>query len=403
MTDVLDDLRDANPVDADALEVPPRLTARVLGPAPARAPSRTQRRRVPLAVIATAAAAFVAVLLAPGDRGPEPSLAARAYAATTGAGVIHWRTEWHDYSNGRHVEHQRIEGWARNGVTHTVRYDVRRGKARLTSDSRTTPARSRIYLAASDDYISTPASSNRTSADPLTNGDPFAIFRRAYRTGKLARLGPQRYAVELPGDPDRTKAIYDLDARTALPRRFTLSTSNVSRGKRYDNKLVMRFTVYERLAFNTTNRAKLRLLPHPGAGPKDDPAANHFAVLRGDQRPAPDALRAIRGFARNVKQFELDAAAARALGAGRYLIPGHGYICLGIRSADGFGGACATVAQAVKRGVSAGTPAAGITVGVPDGVHALRVRIRGDKSDTVAVRDNHATLPSSAYGWDFAR
>ncbi len=402
MTDVLDDLRHANPVDADALEVSPELTARVVGRSSAR-PRRTRRLRLAVAVLATAAATFLAVLLAPGERGPERSLAARAYAATTGEGIIHWRIERHSYSNGHHIDHQRVEGWARKGVTHSVRYTVRRGKARLTDDNRTTPKRSRTYIAASDDYISVPVSSSRTMANPLAGGDPFAIFRRAYRTGKLRKLGPQHYAVELPGNPKGASAIYDLDARTALPRSFTLTDSNVSLGKRYDNKLVMRFEVYERLPFTATNRARLRLLPHPGAGPKDDPAAEHFAVLRGDRRPRPGAVRAIRGFAGQVSQFALDAGGARVIAPGRYLIPGHGYICLGSSAGRGFGGGCVTIAQAVKHGIASGLPASGITVAVPDGVTALRARKRGGGSETVAVRRNYVKLPVGAYAWQFVR
>jgi hypothetical protein len=53
--------------------------------------------------------------------------------------------------------------------------------------------------------------------------------------------------------------------------------------------------------------------------------------------------------------------------------------------------------------VSLGTPAVGITVGVPDGVRALRTRERGGRSETVPVRHNRATLPSSAYAWQFVR
>jgi hypothetical protein len=123
----------------------------------------------------------------------------------------------------------------------------------------------------------------------------------------------------------------------------------VSGAKRYENRLVMRFTVYERLPFTPANRAQLRLLAHPGAGPKDDPAADHFAVLRGDRRPGPGALRPI------------------------------------------------------QHGIAVGTPKTGKTIGVPDGVRALRARESGGRSETVAVRGNVATLPFRAYAWRFVR
>ena len=45
------------------------------------------------------------------------------------------------------------------------------------------------------------------------------------------------------------------------------------------------------------------------------------------------------------------------------------------------------IAQAVKHGVSSGNPRVGITVGVPDGVKALRARERGGRAATVAVRE----------------
>jgi hypothetical protein len=399
MTDLLEQLRDANPVDADALKVSPELSARVLRRPPARS-ERTQRLRVPVAMLATAAVCAV-ILLASGRDG-APSLAARAYAATTGEGIIHWRTEQHSFSNGNHIEHLRTEGWSRDGVTHVVRYAVRRGKLRLIDDSRTAEGRRTTYVAASDDYVSGVASASRGSTNPLASGDPFAIFRRAYRTGKLRQVGPQRYAAELPGHANGPSAIYDLDSVSALPTAFTLTDSVVSGGKRYDNKLVMRFTAYERLPFTQAHRVKLRLQAHPGAGPKDDPAARHFAVLRGDRRPGPGAMRAIELFA-GYNRYGLDASAARALSGGHYLVPGHGYVCLLIATARGIGGACVTVAQAVRHGIATGTPAAGFTVGVPDGVKALRARLRGGTSTSVPVRDNRARLPLGAYKWQFVR
>jgi hypothetical protein len=296
-----------------------------------------------------------------------------------------------------------IEGWARRGVTHLLRYEVRRGKARLVDETRTAEGRWKTYLASSDDYLSG-TEPRGNSANPLASGDPFATFRRAFRTGKLSKVGPQRYAVDLPGNDDNgISAIYDLDPETALPKSFTVSSSTVSHGKRYDNRTLMRFTTYEQLPFSQANRVKLRLLPHPGAGPKDDPAADHFAVLRGDRRPGPGALRSIKMLASHMQHFALDADGARAISPGHYLVPGHGYICLATSNANGFGAGCATVAKAVRNGIGTGTPTAGLTVGVPDGVKALRARMRGGTFETVPVNNNGAALPFSAYAWDFVR
>jgi hypothetical protein len=402
VTDLLDELRDANPVDPTTLELPAGLAARVLDAAAGQS-RRARRLRLPSSILAAAAAVCVVVLLLPGGRGGTPDLAARAYAATTGVGIIHWRTEQFSYSNGHETDHQRNEGWTGDGVTHVVRYEVRRGKARLVEDSRTADGRSRIYAAASDDYM-TVAAAKGSSADPLAGGDPFAIFRRAYRTGKLTRIGSHRYAVDLPGgDNAGYTATYDIDPATALPERFTLTSSTSNAGRRDDNRLVLRFTIYQRLPLTSGSRAKLSLFAHPGAGPKDDPAAAHFAVLRGRRRPGPAAMRMISVVAGQDRQFGLDANGARAIGRGHYLIPGHGYICLSVLGAKGFGTDCVTVAQAVGHGVSMGTPAVGITVGVPDGVRALRTRERGGRSETVPVRHNRAMLPSSAYAWQFVR
>ena len=162
----------------------------------------TQRLRVPVAILVTAAIVCVVVLLLPGGGGGTPNLAARAYAATTGTGVIHWRTDMQNYVNGRGSQHERIEGWARDGVTHTVSYAIRRGRARLTADSRTGEGRTKTYVASLDDYISNRAGTDHTTNPLAEGGDPFAVFRRAYRTGRLRKLGPHRYAANLPGSED---------------------------------------------------------------------------------------------------------------------------------------------------------------------------------------------------------
>ena len=222
---------------------------------------------------------------------------------------------------------------------------------------------------------------------------------------QLWLYGVARRVLDLPG-VDGLSAIYDLDPESALPERFTLTTRTVTGGKRYVNRLVLRFDTYERLPFTPASRANLRLLPHPGAGPTDDPAGNHFAVLRGDRRPDASAMRAIETFARHNDRMRLDAAGARVLGPRRFLVPGHGYLCLMTIDTGrfgGFGGGCTTVARAVERGSGSGTPEMGKVVVVPDGVSALRVRIRGGRRDTVAVSDNHSTLPFGAFAWQFVR
>src|ERR1700743_3011606 len=103
MIDLLEELREANPVDPLALE-PPRLPA-------------MPRRRWPFAPALLAAVIAAAVVLA--THGDSPSLAARADAAGSRPGIVHWRIELSGYSNGRLGSRQRIEGWALGKVTHT--------------------------------------------------------------------------------------------------------------------------------------------------------------------------------------------------------------------------------------------------------------------------------------------
>src|SRR5947199_258651 len=72
MTDLLDELRAANPVDAEQLEVPSRLTARILDRPPRRRP--LWRLTAAAALAATCAGVIFAVV----GRDHSPDLAARA-------------------------------------------------------------------------------------------------------------------------------------------------------------------------------------------------------------------------------------------------------------------------------------------------------------------------------------
>ena len=303
MIDVLDELRAANPVDVNSLEIPAGVAARVLRPAPT---GRDRRRRLhrPLVVLGAAAAVLLVILLLPGGRDGTPNLAARAYAATTGEGIIHWRTEQYGYSNGRQVEHQRSQGWAGEGVTHVVRYEVRRGNARLVDDTRTVGGRSKIYIAAADDYLSTSAPTGN-SGNPLGSGDPFAIFRSAYRSGKLRRVGSQRYAVSLlANDPNGREAIYDLDPRTALPKRFTLTGSTTNGGKRYDNQSRAAVRDLRAAARQPSQPGRAEPAATPGRRPEGRPSRPPFrgAPRRSAPRPRRDARHLARRQAREASR-----------------------------------------------------------------------------------------------------
>lgn len=396
MTDLIERLRDADPVDSRSLEVPRALESRVLD-RPQRRPAPPRRAALALVIAAVFGVALVALA---GDRPGTQSLAARAYAATTGPGVTHWRTEILMYSNGRFFDHQRVEGYTRGSTMRYTLSTVRRGTTRLIVETRISGRRSRTYLGSEDDYISGPAPP-RSSTNPMQIGDPVATFRRAFRERKLRPAGPNRYAVELPGPRPRIRLVYEFDPKTALPTRLTIPSSTVTpTGRRYENRTEMRFVVYERLPATAANVAKLEMAAHPGAGPKDVDPADHFRVLRGGAPPNPAAARRLAALASNLpRRFGLRPAQARRLTGAFYLLPGHGYLCLVTRS----GGGCATVDQALRRGVVVGSPRGLRTIAAPDGVVALRVRLRGGKTSTVAVRDNAARLPAAGYAWSFIR
>lgn len=272
MTDVLEQLRDLNPVEPSSLQISSELRARALA---AGSPPLAQRRRsLTLGVSAVAAAVLVVLLIASTQSG-APELAARAYAATTGSGVIHWRTDLVSSVNGKVGSRQRVEGWTRDGVTHELRYDVVHGKPILQSDSRFAQARATIWIRAENAYLRVRASRS-TRSNPLGSGDPFEIFRHAYRTGRLKKIGASRFHADLPGrsndDDDPALVYYDIDPRSALPVRLVLTTPSragavgASTIAQNVSRTVMTFAVYEELPFNAATRTKLRLLPHPGAG-----------------------------------------------------------------------------------------------------------------------------------------
>lgn len=395
MTDLIERLRDADPVEPHAIEVPRSLELRVLH----RPRRHLERQKRFTAVLVVTALIAVALILLGGGKSGQQSLASRAYAATTGPGVTHWRTEVLSYSNGRFLDHQRVEGYSRGSIVRYTLSNVRGTRVRLIAETQIRGARSRTYQASEDDYLTGPAP--RRSINPMQLGDPVATFRRAFREGKLRPAGPTRYAVELPGPEPRIRLVYEFDPATALPTRLTIPSSTVSvAGRRYENRTVMRFVTYERLPATAANVAKLEMTPHPGAGPKDIDPASHFGVLRDGAVPSPVVARQLSAVAANMpRRFGLQPSRARRLTGALYLLPGRGYLCLVAVS----GGGCATVDQALRRGVAIGSPRRAWTIAVPDGVRKLRLRLRGGARPTADVRDNAAHAPATAYGWSFIR
>ena len=179
----------------------PELRARVLagGEAP-RAQHRPRRRRAAGLVIA-AACVLTAVLLF-GDRADGPDLSARAYAATTGPGIVHWRTEIAG-SSGRHrsarASAPRAGPATGSPTSCATTSSTARRSCRATHAP--PPAARTTWIRAEHDYLRFPA--RRVSGtDPFSFGDPFAIYRRAYRAGKLTKVGPTPVRIDLPGSSD---------------------------------------------------------------------------------------------------------------------------------------------------------------------------------------------------------
>ena len=271
MTDLLDRLRDADPVDRETVEIPARLRQRVLTP-----PGRRRRRRGPFLLAAGGlAVAMAIVLLLNAGTGSRSGLdlADRAYAAASAPGIIHWRTEVETRTDGRAGPRQRIEGWSRGRVQHIIYSDVRNGRAILTSEQRIDGRRMRAFVSSVNRYVNSTAPSAKvtTAVGLLPPGDPMKAFRDAYRIGALKPAGPNRYAVQRT-EPSpavqRQSTTYELDPETAQPVRLVFVTDVFPRGggDRVRRSVVtLRFAVYEQLRDSAANRALLRMLPHPRA------------------------------------------------------------------------------------------------------------------------------------------
>jgi hypothetical protein len=377
MTDLLDDLRDANPIDPDELDVPPYAH---------RAPTPPRRRRSRPAVAAAAVALLIvaAIALIPGRAAKHgDNLAARAYAAVTKPGVVHWRTALRTHVGGEGNTQMVTEGWSHNGVTHILMWQLYNHKPHLELDMRTADGRTTTWSSVSDSVTHRKAA--RTGSDPNRLGDPMAIFRRAYQARKLSPLGPNRLEVDLPGRSDNEgdyTASYDIDPKTALPLRYVTAEPNGSRS-------TLQIRVYETLPFDAASRAKLRLLRHPAPASAHTTAAAHFAVLRQGVPPTGALGAAVKKIARSQ---HLDAGAARKIAAGLALIPSDDGVCLVTANGSGFGSGCVGLTHALARGIGTGipnpaplpksahvggSPKAGIDLAVPDGVVAVKTRFHG--------------------------
>lgn len=406
MTDLIDELKDADPVDRATLEVPPGLAARVAAGRDRRRALR-RPRALPTAM-AVAVVAIVAVVLGGGGGRGHLSLADRAYAATGGPGVRHWTVSIRTLINGRRRGIvQRQEGWARGRTLHVLLFD----EHRLSSDIRQTPAKTRSWGAGSNDYIETPTLKQRVRG-PLQLGDPFAEFRRAHDAGQLVRVNATTYRVRTDKQsfaPGSTLT-YELDPSTALPARAVLAytrgpgpSPSALDGAHY--RVVFTYDSYERLPDTAANRAKLELLPPPGAGPSKTDARTVFALLRDGSPLTDEQQRLIAIFAKDalLGKPRFDVSSARRGPHAIILIAGKGYVGM-MRNR---GGTLATVDTAVKRGMAISGGAANknrsMYVVVSDDVKAIRARLPHHPWRTFPIEQNVAVLPNGGYHFTLVR
>jgi hypothetical protein len=407
MSDLLDELRDADPVDRATLEVPPTLAARVAA-GRERRPPRTRRQVAVLVAIAAATVAVVASVLGGGDGRGRLSLADRAYAATSGPGVRHWTISIRTYINGRRRGIvQRQEGWARGATLHVLLFDGHR----LNTDIRQTAAKTRSWSSGINDYIETATPKHRAQG-PLQLGDPFAEFRRAHQAGKLVRVNATTYRVK----PDKrilapgSTLTYELDPDTALPARAILvytrgpgTSSSPLDGAQY--RIVFTYDTYQRLPDSAANRAKLDLLPHPGAGPSKTDPRSVFAILRDGASPTDKQRRLVTLLAKHglFGKPGFDVSSARRGPHDVVLIAGQGYVGM----MRGQGGTLATVDTAVKRGMAISGGAVSkdhsMYVVVSDDVKAVRARLPHRRWRTFPVTENVAVLPNAGYHFTLVR
>ena len=367
---LLDELRAVDP--ARDVEVSPELAARVLA---ARRPRR-RRWRVLAPSLVVIAASAVAILW---SRGGSPDLAAKAYAATSGKGIVHWRMDFVK-------SHQRIEGWQLGRVRHILHSDVVHGEVRVTVEERFTAKRVSYWSNADYRWHARARAKESPGNNPLPNGDPFVNFRRAYKAGRLHALGGGRFDVRLknfrPGD-----VVYRVDPKTGHPLTLTIKPGTV-----------VRFNVYETLPVTAANRALLDRLPHEGPG--SEPASKYFAALRTGTAPADFPQGLVKEW---VKRFQLDLGGTRELADGVWIVPGKGFVCLAARQQHGSGATCQVLKRASKLGIAMGSTS-GELIAVPDGVKAVRAREDAEHAwRTYRPAGGVVRLPSMKWRWKLVR
>lgn len=382
VTDPVDRVREINPVDSASLEVPADVAARSLTP-PGPAPRRTRRVVAILGPVAVTTAVVAIVLIGSGSS----SLSDRAFAAISGSGVVHWRTE---ITNPGGIE-QATEGWATDQATHVLDFDVANGRPKLTSDTRIADGRQTMWTAVSQDVSSSPASTETQSIVP--SGDPAASFRDAYSNGTLRRVNDTTYEAQVSSE---SVATYTLDPDSALPTRLVIAnqSSGLAALTGGDGRTVIDFVLYERLERTSASLDKLDLLPHDRkSGPTP---AELFSVLRSADALDADEQNRLETLARrldNGGRFELQADQVRAIGDGAWLLPGTGQVCLAVAvgANAALAASCATTAQVAQRGIAVESDKTYIAL--PDGLRSADLRLANGTSRTERATGPLLRLP----------
>jgi hypothetical protein len=276
MADLLDELRDANPVvNCDPLAIEtiwPFLNTRdATPPEPPAGPARA-RWRLPAALAsALAAAAILVAILA---RSGETSIVARAYAAMDSNGVvIHWVSTSHATSpTGTSVRHE--QAWISGPDAHTIITGTNPrpndGRTpRLSYETALNGSLLRSYDASSN-VIST-ARLVGSGTGPELPQNPLQTFRDFYNRGSVHPDGTRKIdgrrvnalIVRASAAQGRPTLTFFVDATTSTPVEFI--SYDYSPNNRLVDTLTTVFQTYTRLPLTTRTRALLALRPHTRA------------------------------------------------------------------------------------------------------------------------------------------
>jgi hypothetical protein len=212
--------------------------------------SRINRTR--LVVVATAciaAAVATGAVLTFSGGSPHIGLAQRAYAEVTAPGIAHWRVTVKAYRNGVLTATQAEEGWARDGVSHTV----------LTAGPGAGERTERRVADGQESF--------RNGDGPLQNGpagetdlqralpgsDPFSAFRAAYGADRLEQSGPDSFRVTPTASTAAVSLTYYLDPQTADPKAMIETSGDGA------FRVVTSFELYEHIPDTAANEQLLEI------------------------------------------------------------------------------------------------------------------------------------------------